>query len=246
MAAQNFWVDSLSAGIGVPDEQRLTVRGSHSSIINPTHKLADSYVFLRDCLDTSFGPVIAGTEDEEIDIEDARPEDVAAIRELAIRFFGEGVTPEEVLLEFAGEGGVFRVVKRVIVTDDDRRERFSGYFCVIPLSSAAATSILNEEIRGNELTVKHMPSLPEETAALYIGAVAARDYYSRAVVLEALRLHIRYAIALGIRQVLTRPLTIDGLRIVKKHLFQPVRQEGVGHLYRVDTAVRHLPILAGC
>jgi len=243
LAAEDFWVDALSAGIGIPDEQKHTVRGSHGSIINPSHKSADPYVFLRDCLDTSFGPIVAKADAEELNIEDARPEDVPSIRELAIRFFGEGVTPEEVLLQFAAEGGIFRVVKRVISTENDRRERFSGYFCVIPLSSEATSSILNEDIRGNDLTVKHLPLQPEATSAVYIGALAARDYYSRAVVLEALRLHIRYAITQGVRQVLTRPLTSDGLRIVKKYLFRPVRQEGIEHLYTLDATAHSVRIL---
>jgi hypothetical protein len=242
-AAEDFWVDALSAGIGIPDQQKCTVRGDHGTIVHPNHKAADSYTFLRDCLDTSFAPGGNMAAAEEINIEDAKPEDVSNIREMAIRFFGEGVTPEQVLSEFAAIGGVFKVVKRVISTEREKRERFSGYFCVIPLSNRALASLLAGQLRGNELSVEHLPSDHELIAALYIGAVAARDHYSRAVVLEALRLNIRYALAFGVRQVLTRPLTSDGLRIVKKHSFQPVRNEGIGQLYKLENAPKQMSIL---
>jgi len=234
VAAEDFWVDALSAGIGVPEGQKHTVRGTHGSIIQPPSKSVAPYVFLRDCLDSSFRPSSAVAADApEILVEDARPEDVSSIRELAVRLFGEGVTPEGVLVQFAAAGGIFRVVKRVIVSDEERRERFSGYFCAIPLSAEAAASVKAGALRGGELTMEHVPANPGDTAALYLGAVAARDHYSRAVVLEALRLHVNYSVALGIRQVLTRPLTDHGLRLVRKHLFQPL--DGTGGLDKLYT-----------
>lgn len=41
----------------------------------------------------------------------------------------------------------------------------------------------------------------------------------------------------------TRPLTDDGLRIVKKHLFQPVCSEGIGHLYSLKNTPQQVQIL---
>lgn len=238
VAAEDFWVDALSAGIGVPETQKLTVRGTHGSIINPRHKLADSYVFLRECLSKSLIPGYGIKADaEDIEVENARPEDVVSIRNLAVSFFGEEVTPENVLVQFARAGGIFRVVKRVIVKDGERRERFSGYFCVIPLSVIAATSVKANTLRGGNLTMDHVPASTGETTALYIGAVAARDIYSRAVVLEALRQHVRYSSHLGVREVLTRPLTEDGLRLVKRHGFQPLEGDGgLDELYVLNVA----------
>jgi pimeloyl-ACP methyl ester carboxylesterase len=236
VAAEDFWVDALSAGIGVPERQKRTVRGTHGSIISPRNKSADSYVFLHRCLATSFMPADSIRADaEEIGVEDARSEDVPNIRSFAISFFGEEVTPEDVLVQFAKAGGIFRVVKRVKVADGERRERFSGYFCVIPLSVNAAASVKANTLRGGKLTMDHVPASPSEIAALYIGAVAARDHYSRGIVLEALRLHVRYLAALGVQEVLTRPLTEDGLRLVRKYCFRPLEgQGGLDELYVLD------------
>lgn len=183
IAAEDFWVDALSAGIGVPEEQKLTVRGAHGDVISPRHKFADSYVFLRECLKTSFMPAQGRSGTEEIEVEDARPEDVANIRSFAVGFFGEEVTSEDVLVQFAKAGEILRVVKRVIVADGERHEWFSGYFCVIPLTVSASASVKANILRGGELTMNHVSAHPEETKTLYVGAVAARDFYSRAVVL---------------------------------------------------------------
>lgn len=239
IAAEDFWVDALSAGIGVPEEQKLTVRGTHSSIISSQHKNADSYLFLHECLSNSLIPGYGIKPDaEDIEVENARPEDVASIRNLAVNFFGEEVTPESVLVQFARAGGIFRVVKRVILKDDERRERFSGYFCVIPLSITAATSVKVKTLRGGNLTIDHVPDTIDETAALYIGAIAAKDGSSRAVVLESLRQHIHYLSHKGgVREVLTRPLTEDGLRLVKKYGFQPLEGGGgLDELYVLNVA----------
>ncbi len=235
VAAEDFWVDALSAGIGVPETQKHTVRGSHGSIIQPPAKDVAPYDFLRECLDTSFGALAKTAADaDEILVENARPEDVSGIRKLAVRFFGEGVTPEEVLVQFATAGGILRVVKRVFVDDDKRCERLSGYFCVIPLSTEAAASV-KAGLRGGRLAMDHVPVSQEETAALYIGAVAAQDQASQAVVLAALHSHLQY-LDRGITEVLTRPLTEDGLRLVTKYGFQPVRgQGGLDELYVLDS-----------
>jgi hypothetical protein len=238
VAAEDFWVDALSAGIGVPDGQKHTVRGSHGSIIQPHSKDGDTYKFLRDSLETCFGPQADKLGDgEDILVEDARPEDVANIRNLAISFFGEDVTPESALVEFAVAGGILQVVKRVLWSGYEKRERFSGYFCIIPLSTQATALVRAGTLRGGALTVNHGPANPKETAALYIGAVAARDHFSRAVVLEAMRWQVRYSAALGVKEVLTRPLTRDGLRLVRRHHFRPLRGHGgLEELYALDSA----------
>jgi pimeloyl-ACP methyl ester carboxylesterase len=227
IAAEDFWVDSLSAGIGIPETQKMTFRGLHGSIIHPPTKEAPAYQFTRDCLETSFQPKRGGgEEEEEILVADASPDDVSNIRAMAVEFFGADVSPEGVLVGFAAAKGILKVVKRAINAGLERRERFSGYFCVIPLSGESAQAMKAGTLRGYELNTSHLPTGTATTAALYIGAIAARDHYSRAVVLEALRLHIIYSLALGAKEVLTKPLTREGLRLVRKYGFQPLQGDG--------------------
>ena len=237
IAAEDFWVDSLSAGIGIPEPQKMTFRGLHGSIIQPPTKEASTYHFTRDCLATSFRPKRSGGEgDEEILVADASPDDVSNIREMAVEFFGADVSPEDVLVGFAAAKGILKVVKRVIIAGRDRRERFSGYFCTIPLSDESAQAVKAGTLRGYQLNTSHLPPGTETTAALYIGAIAAKDHYSRAIVLEALRLHISYSLALGVREVLTKPLTVEGLRLVRKYRFQPLEGDGgLNNMYALRT-----------
>jgi len=237
IAAEDFWVDALSAGVGLPELQKHTVRGDHSSIVRPEDKGADSYAFLRNCLDTSIGPE-ANRDLEEIQVDDARPEDAWNIRDYALRVFGEGVTPEDIVMQFVAHGGIFRVVKRIIMTEDGRREQFCGYFCVIPLSVEAARLARSGELRGNQFTMRHVAATKELVAALYVGALAGRDRYSRALILGSLRAHLEQQFVRGIRTVLARPLTRDGLRIAEKNLFAPVDQPGLDQLYELQVPTR--------
>jgi pimeloyl-ACP methyl ester carboxylesterase len=232
IAAEDFWVDALSAGIGIPERQKHTVRAEHSTIVRPEDKNVDSYAFLRNCLDTSIGPELS-RELEEIQVDDASPEDAWNIHDYALRMFGEGVTPEDIVMQFIAHGGIFKVVKRIIVTEDGRREQFSGYFCVIPLSGNATRSARTGALRGNQFTMEHVAVSDERTAALYVGAVAGRDRYSRALILGSLRFHLEQQFVRGIKSVLARPLTRDGLRIAEKNLFKPLDHPGLDQLYEL-------------
>jgi hypothetical protein len=141
--------------------------------------------------------------------------------------------------QFVAKGNILRVVRRVAQNGDERRERLSGYFCVIPLSSEAAEFVRTDRLRGGEINLSHVPANSATAAALYIGAVAARDWSSRAVVIEALQNHVLSALKGGVRRVLTRPMTEEGLRLVQGknvqgHSFRPIGSPGIDHLYELS------------
>ncbi|MDQ6868170.1 MAG: hypothetical protein M3178_07105 [Pseudomonadota bacterium] len=46
----DFWVDKLSAGLGLPDPQKKTVRGSHTAIVKPRSKESEAYQFVCKCV----------------------------------------------------------------------------------------------------------------------------------------------------------------------------------------------------
>lgn len=48
IAASDFWVDKLSAGLGLKSHQTKLVRGSHQSIVKPDRNSRDGYEFVRD------------------------------------------------------------------------------------------------------------------------------------------------------------------------------------------------------
>ena len=51
--AEDFWVDSLSAGLGVPANRRKTVRRSHTGVVKPKSKQDDTYRWVRDHVNNS-------------------------------------------------------------------------------------------------------------------------------------------------------------------------------------------------
>lgn len=54
LADNDFWVDPLSARIGLTSERVLPVRGLHTSIVKPKDKNADAYVFVKSAIAKSF------------------------------------------------------------------------------------------------------------------------------------------------------------------------------------------------
>ena len=52
--SSDLWVDRLSAGLGLDSTRKLTVRGSHTSIVKPLTGDDDAYRFLRKCAVTAF------------------------------------------------------------------------------------------------------------------------------------------------------------------------------------------------
>jgi pimeloyl-ACP methyl ester carboxylesterase len=231
LGAEDFWVDALSAGIGIPEAQKHTVRAKHGGVKDPTERNNDAYVVIRDALDTAFKPR-AFSNDEEIAVENASPDDVPTIRQIALSYFGEDVTPEQVMRDLVDADEVFKIVKRIFVSADERRERVSGYVCFIPIGRKTYESIVAGNLKGAELTIDHVQHKDEPAYAVYIGAIAAKDYYSRAIVVEALRLRIKFAAALGVDLFLTRPVTEDGLRLCNRHGFRPLGKPGLQELYQ--------------
>jgi hypothetical protein len=94
IGAEDYWVDALSADIGIPEQQKLTIRTGHGGVKAPTDRSDESYTYVRDCLEITLKPRASlESEEEEISVEDASISNVAAIRTIATSFFGEEVTP---------------------------------------------------------------------------------------------------------------------------------------------------------
>jgi tetratricopeptide (TPR) repeat protein/pimeloyl-ACP methyl ester carboxylesterase len=52
--SSDLWVDKLSSGLGLGSGRRLTVRGSHTSIVKPLTGSDDAYRFVHKCAQTAF------------------------------------------------------------------------------------------------------------------------------------------------------------------------------------------------
>ncbi|MDD2760812.1 MAG: alpha/beta fold hydrolase, partial [Methylomonas sp.] len=90
VAAADFWVDPLSAGIGVMESQKLTVSGGHTEIVKPDDKNSDAYIFVHSCLKEALKPrpVLFRTEN-------CRPTEYSELSDLhdfASQFFSEPIS----------------------------------------------------------------------------------------------------------------------------------------------------------
>lgn len=233
VGAEDFWVDALSAGIGVPTAQKFTVRASHGTIKCPKTKENDAYVAIREALDATFKPKqISHAAIEELIDEEASPVHVAQIRRIAESFFGNGITPDTVLHDFAHRGGMLWVIKHTIYTQEEERHRVVGYLCLIPLTSEAYQELVCGKLSGADLTTAHVPEKGIVPHAMYIGGVAALDFNSRAVVIHALKAQMDMAKRDGVLRTLTRPVSEDGMRLCHRYRFIPVNGgHGIGNLY---------------
>jgi tetratricopeptide (TPR) repeat protein len=62
LGVSDHWVDSLSAGLHLPEERKRTVRGSHTAIVKPPSKRSDAYEYVRDRIREAFSLREAGAE----------------------------------------------------------------------------------------------------------------------------------------------------------------------------------------
>jgi len=154
----------------------------------------------------------------------ARPADLEDIRILAQRLYEtEDVSPLPQMRAW------LRKYPRsffVVFTRTRRRlfltvEELQGYFCLLPISSNAAQKLCAGELRFKTLSEDDL--MPRGFSAIYIGGVAAIDEISRGVCLGRLETEIWNLAALQPdAELLARPVTKDGLRLVRSYGFRPI------------------------
>ena len=238
IAARDFWVDPLSAGIAVPSTQRRTFRGTHLSIAAPTTAQAPPYIWLRERLDSAFKGERKKQITPQLVCEDPLPRDVPGIREFAHSIFNEQVTPEADLYALIGIPGLIQVVRRITGTPTNRREVLEGYFCILPLTARSAEDLRRGRIGGDALGPVHLANNPDSIAAIYVGAVGARNWRSKALVLQALRQKVNELARHAPLELLARPVTEDGVRTATDHGLRPKYEVGKRPLYSLHFDTR--------
>lgn len=155
----------------------------------------------------------------------AQEADLPALRKIAVKYFGDKVTAVSRMKEWHTQNpSVFSMV-----TTETRRGRrktidLDGYFCVVPLRAAAAADIAAERKGINDLGADEVCTPSETPSGVYVGAVAASDKATRSAALQGLLGEVkRMARSRRDTLIMTRPVTHDGLRLVRAFGFQPVR-----------------------
>lgn len=228
LGSHDFWVDRLSASVGLPDSQVRTVRGPHGCIC-ATQRDHEGYQYIKGCLESAFGIGKEEPADEpEVRCEDAREEDASQIHEFAVRTLGPDVTPIYGVSELLRSKGVFRIIKEIENDGDSRTERLTGYFCALPLTDEAAAALKSGKMTGAAIGSRHLTARAEDSACIYIGAVAGRGPYPKGMIVRELKYYLQNQLAKKNVELVTRPISPDGERLARKYGFEETYRSGNG------------------
>lgn len=230
IASDDFWVDRLSAGIGLESHQKRTVAGTHTSIVKPKDKKDDGYRFINDCI----ARVMSNSERprRKFDARPARGEELRVINELATKLFGQGVSNLQLMHDWwKVNPNVFWVLHRITSAPGYRNQELVGYFCVLPVNDATRDQLREERITGATIPAAGIVPPAGHKGTVYIGAIAGTDRSSKASILLSLSTYLESLAALNGLLLLARPVTDDGLRIAQQYEMEPVQQPGLGHMY---------------
>lgn len=236
-ASDDFWVDRLSAGIGLSADQQLTLDGTHSSIVKPRSKNDEGFRFVSSCITHAI--LNAAKPKQKHDPGPARLEDLNFIHELAISFFGEPVSDLGLMREWwSVNENVFWVLRRVTTAQAFKNEEIVAYFSVIPVTPQAASLLRDGTITGASIPSSAIVPADQSYDAVYIGAVAGKYTLSKALVILSLTTYLESTARSRSIEVLARPVTADGLRVVEDYGMTPTGASGLGHLYQTTLGER--------
>lgn len=231
ISSDDFWVDKLAAGIGVKGTQRRFIGGSHTSIVKPKSEEDEGYSFVKSCIERA---ILKSSRPVRRNIpRSARYDELRLINELAVDLFGEHVSDLNLMREWYGVNpDVFWVLVRVTTARGFRNEQIVGYFCVIPITQKARNELRAETITGATLPATEILGTDQRPETVYVGAIAGTDWSSKASILVALNQRLEDMAKGGPLEVLTRPVSKDGLRVVESYEMEPVKDPGLDHIYQ--------------
>lgn len=188
-------------------------------VVFPVERTQDAAYQIKDRL---------GIGERPYETKAAKRRDLRAIHEFGERMFG---TPVSDLNRAERWFDVNRHIFWLIVDTairGTREQQIVGYYAVFPLDKAATDLLEFEQIDGRSFEPDHIiPFKPNrirrKPSCIYVGGVAGRNRKRiRHFVMGSLITHLKHEKAAGVRVVYTRPVTKDGLRLVKKYKFRPV------------------------
>lgn len=169
----------------------------------------------------------------------ARRSELAAVRKLAVEFFGDAVSSLERLNAwYRHDSRIVSVIYTVGGGVGRRIRQLAGYFVTLRLRESGLRQLLDGTAKVGDLApVDLCSSSREQPAAIYIGALAANGHRAKGAALQAMMSQVSTA-ARGKRdtRIIARPITDHGMRLVKAYGFQPIRGEGEGQLGQLHEA----------
>jgi hypothetical protein len=167
-------------------------------------------------------------------INQAHERDIIAIHRIATQHFGRSVTPEAQIRDMIRHNpNIFWVLWEP--KSRGLASMIRGYFCLIPLSEELTNKIEAYEFDVTNVKPHQIPKAADPVFAIYIGGIVALTWRAKGQalghVLEKSRMLASQTTG---RTIYARAASREGLRLVQKHQFQPIRTErcGVGDIFK--------------
>jgi hypothetical protein len=133
---------------------------------------------------------------------------------------------------------IFHMVKAVTKKGFECTEKLVGSFALTPITADTRDLIEKDELQGIGFTPNHIAAQNEKPAALYLTGIVALPNAQRYTEL-LLSWKLQQEADEGNRLIYTRPMTDDGLRLVKKYEFSPVNPSvdydtGKGNIFKKE------------
>ncbi len=230
VASDDFWVDRLSAGIGLGSNQLRTIGGTHTSIVKPKDRNDEGFSFVSFCLRRAI--VNSEKPRRKYECVPARMDELRVVNELAVKWFGEQVSSLDLMRDWwTVNERIFWILHRITTAPAYRNVEVVGYFCVIPVTAEGKDILRSGAVTGATIPASAIVPTGEVFDSVYVGAIAGTDMVSKAHISISLTTYIESLAANRRLDVLTRPVTGDGLRVAEQNEMEPVAEPGLGHVY---------------
>lgn len=173
-----------------------------------------------DPLRSAVSVFVYGDADSRYVVSYARSRDLVRLHALYEEYFGDEAPKGALMREWiAKRPSALTIVQRLVGSSHlgERRE-LVGSFKVLPLTRRGQQAVESGRVTGSTLGAEHIAGPRSRPAGYYVGDVVATTQVARGVVMA----HIESALPTQIQTEVTvyaRPLTPDGLRVMKAHGF---------------------------
>jgi len=169
------------------------------------------------------------------DCRKAKISDLSKIYEMADDLFDWDVSPVESMKRWQKHNStIFWIIEKYEVNKNSKKKSFEGYFCVIPITEEATNLLLTGEITGTNFEKRHIIQTGKDFENVYIGGVAGTSRNAKGFAMMGLKQYLNYLIEQGLKRIITRPVSDDGLKVVMHHGFTSIGpNENIGNLFEI-------------
>ncbi len=143
----------------------------------------------------------------------AKATDIPEIVRIAQKTIGPQITEENALQLYNHNP---RCLHKVM---DTKEGKIIGYFCLVPWTKKGEEKVYERDLISVDMDLDTFARKVRKSCSMYIGSIAGENSRGKAAALELAKTTLA---KLEVNKAFTRPVTKDGVRLVKKYGFKPV------------------------